>query len=98
MVLIKRSKSVKQQQAFLHIPIDIHGAKRIKHTVAQSGLSASQRRKNMMGAFQFERNYNGLSIAVIDDVITTGQTISEFSRLLRKQGAKQIEIWCCARA
>ncbi|MBX3709848.1 MAG: ComF family protein [Gammaproteobacteria bacterium] len=79
------------------LPIDIHGIKRIKHTKAQSGLAASERKRNMTNAFQASRDYTNLTIAVIDDVITTGCTITEFCNILKQQGAKHIDVWCCAR-
>ncbi|MBS0358126.1 MAG: ComF family protein, partial [Proteobacteria bacterium] len=36
-------------------------------------------------------------VAVVDDVITTGSTIKEFSRTLRRAGVQQVDVWCCAR-
>lgn len=83
----------------LVIPIDIHGVKRIKHTAAHSGLSsAADRKLNIENAFAATYcNFSDLSIAVIDDVITTGHTIREFCRVLKQHGAKRIDVWCCAR-
>lgn len=81
----------------LKIPVDIHGVKRIKPTLAQSGLSAADRQRNVENAFQVNRDYASLSVAVLDDVITTGHTIMEVSRLLKQNGAKRIDVWCCAR-
>ena len=34
---------------------------------------------------------------LIDDVVTTGHTVAELSRVLKNQGVKRIDIWCCAR-
>ena len=81
----------------LDIPIDIKGIKRCKATQAQSTLSASERKKNMTNAFKVSKDYTGLSIAVIDDVITTGHTINELCKALKRKGAKHIDVWCCAR-
>lgn len=81
----------------LSIPLDCHGMTREKATQAQSGLSASARQKNLNRAFVCQKHYQGLHLAILDDVITTGQTLNACCRLLRAQGAKQIDIWCCAR-
>ncbi|HLB41448.1 MAG TPA: ComF family protein [Gammaproteobacteria bacterium] len=83
---------------FLKLPIDFSSSKRIKNTIAQSQLPAVRRQENIANAFIVERRYTGLTIAVIDDVITTGYTVSEFCRILRQSGAKNIDIWCCARS
>lgn len=81
----------------LKIPIDYNGLCRTKHTRAQSGLTAAQRRQNIAHAFAAKRNYNGLTVALLDDVVTTGQTISACCHALKKAGAKNIHVWCCAR-
>jgi len=81
----------------LSIPLDIHGVARLRHTAAQSGLAALERKRNIAQAFTALRDYSGLNVAVIDDVITTGHTISELCRTLKAAGAKTIHVWCCAR-
>lgn len=81
----------------LAIPIDKKGVKRTKLTVAQSVLPAKARKENIANAFTVTRDYSNLSIALIDDVITTGHTIKECSRVLKEHGAKAIDVWCCAR-
>ena len=81
----------------LNLPIDRHHTQRIKHTAAQSKLPATQRKNNMTGAFIATKDYTGVTIAVIDDVVTTGNTIREFCSVLNKHGAKSIDVWCCAR-
>lgn len=81
----------------LALPIDLQGVKRTKPTAAQSGLSARSRKQNMAQAFSAHQLYTGLSVAVIDDVITTGHTMMEFCKILKQQGAKRIDVWCCAR-
>ncbi len=81
----------------LNIPIDKHACVRSKHTQAQSSLHAKLRKQNTKGAFAMNKTINATHIAIIDDVVTTGSTISELSKTLRQQGAKLIDIWCCAR-
>jgi ComF family protein len=81
----------------LHIPIDYQRFTRTKATLAQSGLSANARQRNIAKAFNVSGSFHGLKIALVDDVITTGSTVIECSRMLKKNGAAQIDIWCCAR-
>lgn len=80
-----------------HIPIDAISTTRIKSTMAQSGLSGTERKRNIQSAFASSNAYHGQHIAVLDDVVTTGQTIGEFCQLLKSKGAHTIDVWCCAR-
>jgi ComF family protein len=81
----------------LHLPLLTKGFVRQKHTIAQATLPADERRRNMRDAFLITSDIKNQTVAVIDDVITTGTTIHEFSRLLKKCGAGRVDIWCCAR-
>lgn len=81
----------------LALPLDHQGIGRQKATQAQSGLSAEDRKKNIAEAFVITGNYTGLRVAVIDDVITTGLTMAECCKVLKRQGVARIDVWCCAR-
>lgn len=81
----------------LKIPVDTYSCRRIKNTAAQATLSGVERQKNIKAAFEVIKPLKNQHIAVIDDVITTGHTIREFCGLLKKNGAKRIDVWCCAR-
>lgn len=81
----------------LGITVDAHSCRRIIATPEQSRLSARARRRNLRGAFECRRDLQGLHVAVVDDVMTTGSTTAEFSRVLRKAGARRISICCIAR-
>jgi len=81
----------------LSLPIDTQGVRRIKATQAQSGLSAKMRKQNIARAFAVQRDYSGRHIAVVDDVITTGHTVTALCHALKQQGAKHIDVWCAAR-
>ncbi|SFN42929.1 comF family protein [Izhakiella capsodis] len=63
----------------------------------QHHLSASARRLNIRGAFRLETNVSGLHIVLLDDVVTTGSTVAELSRLLMRAGAASVDIWCLCR-
>lgn len=81
----------------LKIPIDYRSAQRIKNTQAQSLLSASERKENLKKAFAV-KNKLPLHVAIIDDVMTTGTSVRELSKILKKSGVERIEVWCLARA
>jgi ComF family protein len=66
--------------------------KRIKYTESQTTMTLNERAENISGAFRV-RNKNsvkGKSILLVDDVITTGATISECGKILLEAGAKNI--------
>jgi ComF family protein len=82
----------------LQIPLDTLSCQRARHTTAQATLVAEQRHQNVKNAFVIHQDFTGRTIALLDDVITTGQTVAELSKTLKKAGAKRIDIWAIARA
>lgn len=83
---------------YFNVPIDTRSCIRIKNTQAQSSLPASKRKYNLKNAFGLSYPISARHIAILDDVVTTGNTVSEIAHLLQKTGAVKIDIWCCARA
>jgi ComF family protein len=71
---------------------------RIRYTRSQSQLSLTQRRRNMRQAFHCAATRLPARIALVDDVMTSGITTAEASRVLRRKGAQHIEVWTIARA
>ncbi|HSW69063.1 MAG TPA: ComF family protein [Gammaproteobacteria bacterium] len=82
----------------LDLPLMIHDVARIKPTLPQATLSADKRKKNVKNAFLIKKSLENQHVAVVDDVITTGNTMREFCRMLKRRGAGKISVWCCARA
>lgn len=82
----------------LGIPLDAHHCRRIRATPPQSQLTALQRRRNLRGAFQIEGDISAQHVAILDDIVTTGATVGELARALKRAGVKKVEVWCCARA
>jgi ComF family protein len=72
---------------------------RVRATQSQIGLTSHQRRQNMRGAFAVysSQQVTGRSIVVVDDVYTTGTTLSECARVLRKAGATRVWVASVAR-
>lgn len=70
---------------------------RQNETATQSSLTAAARQKNMRGAFFAENNLSG-HLAIVDDVMTTGSTVTEMAKALKRAGAQRISVWCVARA
>ena len=69
---------------------------RTRPTPQQKLLSEKQRRKNLKGAFRAAPECKGRSIVLIDDVVTTGTTLSECARALKKAGALHVYAACVA--
>ena len=83
----------------LDIPLLPSALRRHRNTKAQSGLSRIQRRKNVRNAFYWHGSVKpACHVALLDDVMTTGTTISECARILKKAGAKRVDVWVAARA
>ncbi len=70
---------------------------RTRETQTQASLNASQRKINLKNAFKI-KGILPERIAIIDDIVTTGATVSELASVALKHGAKHIEIWSLARA
>jgi ComF family protein len=81
----------------LRVPLARDGASRVRTGPPQAALPWSERAKNVRGAFACELDLAGLTVAVVDDVMTTGASLSEFARVLRAAGAVRVENWVVAR-
>ena len=72
---------------------------RQRATVAQSDLDAVARRRNLHGAFVVPASMPlPAHVAVVDDVMTTGTTLRECARTLRRAGVARVDVWVLARA
>ena len=68
------------------------------NTIAQTRLRLRQRLRNMREVFGVKARLDGLSVAIVDDVVTTGATLDSLAQTLKKQGAKRVEAWALSRA
>lgn len=80
----------------LKIKIDISSCIRKKYTSAQSSLDATERKKNIKNCFELTKPLTVNHVAILDDVITTGETTRELSEILSNRGVEKIDLWCCA--
>ena len=77
--------------ARLHLKCIPFAVRRIRHTPSQVGLSAEERRLNVIGAFKAEEDLViGKRILLVDDVMTTGATISSCAKALHDAGASAV--------
>ena len=72
------------------IPRRVDSLKRIRHTDQQARLQGEQRQANVRDAFAASADVAGLSILLVDDVVTTGSTLRECAFALQAKGAKAV--------
>lgn len=73
------------------------GIRRALYTGAQTGLARAERLVNLERAFQVRQRLDGVRIAIVDDVITTGATVNALAAALKEAGAARVEAWAVAR-
>jgi len=73
---------------------------RIRYTTTQTALDRAERMENLHNAFRLRKNADvrGLRVLLIDDVLTTGSTLSECARVLKRAGATSVDAATAARA
>lgn len=82
----------------LGIPIELDLLHRVRQTPPQQGLSATGRGSNLRNAFNLCAPAAGLRILLVDDVMTTGETVRECCRILLAGGAQEIQVAVVGRA
>jgi len=77
----------------LSLPVLEYAIVKIKETLSQTALSGQQRRQNLQQSFAVAQpgDIKGKIIIVVDDVFTTGSTISNISHILRQSGAAGVQ-------
>ena len=81
----------------LGLPFDARRLEKVRPTERQSGLPLARRSENVRGAFR-ARPGAARRVLLVDDVATSGATARECARRLLAAGARQVEVWCFARA
>src|SRR5215471_6758193 len=85
--------------AHLSLPV-CPALERIRCTTTQTAFDRSERMQNLRGAFRLRKKLDvrRLRVLLIDDVLTTGSTLSECARALKKAGAQSVHAATAARA
>lgn len=85
----------------LSIPTDLDSLRRVKNIDPQVGMERDERIKNVKGAFgvisKRVQKISERNILLIDDVLTTGATVNECSKVLIKSGAESVRVLTIAR-
>jgi ComF family protein len=81
----------------MQIKLDYTSCQRVKLTLPQASLPLKERIKNIREVFSCQQNLQGLNIAIVDDVMTTGASLNELAKTLKKAGAAHVECWVIAR-
>ncbi len=84
--------------ALRRIPVALDACRKVRHTAAQATLPWSERRRNVRGAFVCDADVSGKRVAIVDDVMTTGATLNELAKNIRRAGASAVVAWVVARA
>jgi ComF family protein len=82
----------KGMKKILQVPVKSRLIKRVRFTETQTSMNLVERKENMKDAFAIRRNkiVKGKNILLLDDVITTGATISECGRIILESGATNV--------
>jgi len=80
--------------------IDFLALRRVRYTTPQTGLGKKERKKNVRKAFQVVEPsvFKGRTVLLVDDVATTGNTLDECARVLKRSGCKKVYGLTLARA
>ncbi|MFT5610785.1 MAG: ComF family protein [Polaribacter sp.] len=77
----------------INIPCSNTIVEKHKSTPAQATLSLAARKNNNRGSFRLKTPTSARSIAIIDDVFTTGSTAAEITKILKTNGVDYVQIW-----
>ena len=83
----------------LGVSLHADALKRLRNTAAQTELGALARRRNVRAAFTTRQPVAWPAhVALLDDVMTTGATLAECARVLKRAGVQRVDVWALARA
>ena len=70
---------------------------RVRDTPPQASLPWRERQANIRGAFAAAGGIAGVRVVIVDDIMTTGATLEEAARTLKRAGAAEVAVWVVAR-
>jgi ComF family protein len=77
--------------------LDQYSVTRVKDGPPQASLPWDERARNVRGAFACGADLSGMRVVIVDDVMTTGATLEELARTLKRSGAREVAAWVLAR-
>ncbi|WP_258807555.1 ComF family protein [Pseudidiomarina sp. CB1] len=77
----------------LQIPYGVGLLRRLRDEAKQHKLSRQQRWQSMQNAMHCTRDVSGLTVAVVDDVLTSGASVTAAAAALQRRGAKTVDAW-----
>ena len=81
----------------LNIPLDLSSCHRTRDTRSQSELHVRERQSNVRDAFKLSGKIEADHVALLDDVVTTGSTVTAVAKVLRRAGVGRVDVWALAR-
>jgi ComF family protein len=79
------------------LPISLDSLIKLRDTAPQASLPWKERQANVKGAFACIADVAGRRVVIVDDVMTTGTTLNEAAKALKKRGAAEVAVWVVAR-
>ncbi|HKU86483.1 MAG TPA: ComF family protein [Casimicrobiaceae bacterium] len=80
----------------LGVPL-ANGLRRVRDAPPQAASGLAARAQNVRGAFAATMRHDGLTVAIVDDVMTTGATLAAAAAAMHDSGAARVEAWVVAR-
>ena len=74
-----------------------HACRKVADTPPQAALPWKERAGNIRGTFVCDADLRGMRVAIVDDVMTTGATLNELARNVKRAGAVHVSGWIVAR-
>ena len=80
------------------LSVDTRSTRRRRYTERQADLSFKDKKGNVKNAFEVATQTSADHVAIVDDVMTSGHTVDELARVLKKSGVKRVDVWVMTRA
>ena len=89
----------RQAAKVLNLPLEGGLLRRVNATSPQATMTRAERARNIKGAFEVNRSelVAGKDILLVDDVFTTGATVNEATKILKKKGAGKVHVFTLGR-